>query len=171
MRRAILAMTIGGVLLTGASCSSGADTPATSAPSAAAVPSSEPSSAAPDYTANTKLVCDTVQKTLNDDLKGFGTELGKMIAYKEAKQTADAEKARQFAGQELKNVGAKIRKETAAAQDPQLKVAGVTSAAKMAKTADDDKFFAKIKTTKDLDKILQSQLTEWFTPVAGYRAS
>jgi hypothetical protein len=170
MRRAFLAMTIGGVLLAGTACGSDADT-AVSAPSAPAAPSSEPTSPPPDYTANTKLVCAKVQKILTEDLKGFGTEMGKMIAYKEAKQTADADAARKSAGQELKDVSAKVKKETAAAQDPQLETAGATSAAKMVKTANDDTFFAKIKTTKDLDKVIETQLTEWFTPVAGYCAS
>jgi hypothetical protein len=171
MRRAFLAMTIGGVLLTGAACGSDADTTAGPAPStAAAAPSSEPASPAADYTANTKLVCGKVQKILTEDLKDFGTEMGKMIAYKEAKQTADAEAARKAAGQQLKTVSAKVKKETAAAQDPQLQAAGATSAAKMVKTANDDGFFAKIKSTKDLDKVIETQLTEWFTPVAGYCA-
>ena len=171
MRRAILAVTIGGVLLTGTACDSDAETTAAAASSPAITPSAEPTSPPPDYTANTKLVCGKVEKILNEDLKGFATAIGKMIAYKEAKQTTEADAAQKSASKELKDVGAQVKKETSAAEDPALKTAGATSAAKFAKTAGDDKFFDKIKTTKDLDAIIEGQLTEWFTPVAGYCAS
>jgi hypothetical protein len=171
MRRAILAVIFGGVLLTGTACDSDAATTASASPSPVLTPSSEPTSPPPDYTANTKLVCTKVQKILNADLAGFGTQVGKMIAYKEAKQTAEAQAAEKAAGQELRKVGAKVKKETAAAQDPNLRLAGATSAAKFVKTAGDEKFFDRIKTTKDLDKVIEGQLTEWFTPVAGYCAA
>jgi hypothetical protein len=94
-----------------------------------------------------------------------------MIANKEAKQTAAAAAARKAAGDELKRVGATVKKETAAAQDPELRAAGAVSAAKFVKTAGDDRFFDKIKSTSDLNKIIEARLTEWFTPVAGYCAA
>jgi Zn-dependent oligopeptidase len=167
----MLAVTVGGVLLTGVACDS-RDQTSTSAPSAAAsLPAAQPSSAAPDYSADTKLVCGTVQKIFTHDLKNFAADLGKMIANKEAKQTAGAAAARKAAGDELKRVGATVKKATAAAQDPELRAAGAVSAAKFVKTAGDDRFFDKIKSTSDLNKIIEARLTEWFTPVAGYCAA
>lgn len=172
MRRAILAVTVGGVLLTGAACDSTDPASTTAAPSApASLPVAAPSSAAPDYSADTKLVCAKVQTIFTQDLKDFAIDLGKMIANKEAKQTAEAQAARKAAGAELKTVGAKVKKETAAAEDPELRAAGAASAAKFIKTAGDDKFFDKIESTSDLNKIIEAQLTEWFTPVAGYCAT
>ncbi|MDT5033840.1 MAG: hypothetical protein QOC94_4011 [Actinoplanes sp.] len=172
MRRAMLAVTVGGVLLTGVACHSGDQATTTPAPSAvASLPAAEPSSAAPDYSADTKLVCGKVQKVFTQDLKAFAVDLGKMIANKEVKQTAAAAAARKAAGDELKRVGATVKRETAAAQDPELRAAGAASAAKFVKTAGDDTFFNKIKSTSDLNKIIESQLTEWFTPVAGYCAA
>jgi hypothetical protein len=172
MRRAMLAVTVGGVLLTGAACDSGDQATTSSAPStAASLPAAAPSSAAPDYSADTKLVCGKVQTILTEDLKDFAVDLGKMIANKEAKQTAEAQAARRAAGDELKSVGDEVRKETAAAQDPELRAAGAVSAAKFVKTAGDDKFFNKIKSTADLNKIIEAQLIEWFTPIAGYCAA
>jgi len=172
MRRALLAVTIGGVLLTGAACDSGDDTGSTgAAPAPATTPSSEPASPAPDYTANTRLVCGNVQKIFTNDLRAFATDLGKMIANKEAKETAAAATAQKAAAQQLKNVGAKLKKTTGSAEDPQLRTAGATSAAKFVKSANDKAFFNKIKTSKDLDKIIEAQLNEWFTPVAGYCAN
>jgi hypothetical protein len=171
MRRAILAVTIGGVLLTGSACDSDNDATSTNAaPAPIATPSTEAPSPAPDYTANTRLVCGNVQKIFTADLKTFATDLGKMIANKEAKQTAAAAGAQKAAGQQLKIVGAKLKKTTAAAEDPQLREAGGISAAKFAKSANDKAFFNKIKTSKDLDRIIEGQLNEWFTPVAGYCA-
>jgi len=168
MRRATLALALGGILLTGAACDSAAKKPDPTA--AAPRPSAVPTSAGPDYSADTKLVCGNLQKIFNTDLQGFGTQVGKMIAYKEAKQAPEAAKAQQAASLQLKNVGAKVKHDTAAAQDPELQVAGAASAAKFAASAADAKFFARIKTTKDLDRTIEAQMNEWLTPVAGYCA-
>jgi hypothetical protein len=163
MRRALLAVSLSGLLLTGAACSSGGDSDDPTAEAPATVPTTAATtSPPPNYTANTKKVC--------AELEDFGTEIGKMIAYKEAKQADNAEKAEKAAGNQLKEVSAQIRKETAAAQDPELKTAGAASAAKFSKSATDTKFFDKIKSTKDLDKVLEGEMTNWLTPVAGYCA-
>ena len=168
MRRAILAVALGSVLLTGGACSS--DAKSSDSAAATRTPSAAPTSAAPDYSDNTRLVCDKLQKIFNTDLEGFATQVGKMIAYKEANQAPEAAKAQQAAGQQLKNVGAKVKRETAVAQDPELQTAGATSADKFTKSAADQKFFARIKTTKDLDRTIEAQMNEWLTPVAGYCA-
>ena len=172
MRRAFLAVTLGGLLAAGA-CSSDAEAPAAApaAASAATTPSAEVTSAPPDYSANTKLICGKVEKIFDVELADFGTQIGKMIAYKEAKQTAEAEKAEKAARKELKDIGAKVKKATTVAQDPALKSAGATSAAKFVKSASDAKFFDSIKTTKDLDRIIEAKMTEWLGPVAGYCAA
>ncbi|MEU4691689.1 hypothetical protein [Actinoplanes sp. NPDC023714] len=169
MRRAILAALAGGVLLTGAACESDANTSEIAAPAAvtasAAPATTEP---APDYSENTEKVCGELDKVFTADLGDFGTELGKMIAHKEAKQTDEAEKAEKAAAAELKSVGTQIRKQTEDAENPELKEAGATSATKIEKSAKNRDYIEKIKTTKDLDKTLKTQLTEWLSPVAGY---
>ncbi len=169
MRRAFLALALGGVLLSAAACDSDAES--TTAAPAATTPSAAPTSAAPDYSANTQLVCGKVEAVFNKDLEGFGTQLGKMIAYKEAKQGAEADKAEAAAKKQLKAVGTKVRKETAAADDPALVAAGQTSAAKFTKSAADTKFFDGIKSTKDLDRTIEAKMTDWLSPVAGYCAA
>jgi hypothetical protein len=168
MRRALLAVALGGLLLTAAACDSGAES--TEAAPAATVPSAAPTSPAPDYTANTKLVCGNVSAIFSDDMTGFHTEMGKMIARKEAKETAEAEQAEKAARAQLKSVGAKIKKATAAAQDPDLQTAGAASAAKLAKSAADAKFFDSIKTEKDLDGRIEAKLVDWMNPVTGFCA-
>ena len=172
MRRAILAVTVGGVLLAASACDSASDTTATSASTAPApVVSTAPSIAVPDYTANNKVVCGKVNKILKEDLNDFATDLGKMVANKEAKLTPEADKAQKDAAAVLKSVGTNLRTATASAQSPELKTAGATSAAKFLKSAGDDKFFDAIKTQKDINKVLDEQTTEWFTPVAGFCAA
>ena len=172
MRRAILAVLAGGVLLTGAACDSDADPGEVAAPAAetaaAAPATTEP---APDYSADTAKVCGRLDKIFSGALADdFGAAMGKMIAQKEAKQAAEAKKAEKAAAAELKAVGSQIRKETVAAQDPELKEAGAASAAKLEKSAKDRNYIEKVKTTKDLDRTLKPQIQEWLSPVAGYCA-
>jgi hypothetical protein len=169
MRRVLLAVALGGVLVAGTACDTDRSTSASAAPAAPA-PTPESTSAAPDYSANTRAVCGRLQTIFNDDLKAFHTQMGKMIANKEAKLTSEAAKAQAAARAELKKVGSKIKKETAAAQDPQLRAAGATSAGKFAKSAADKSFFSKVKTQKDYDRLIEDQLQQWFTPAAGYCA-
>jgi hypothetical protein len=172
MRRAFLALALGGVLLSAAACDSDAETTGTAAaPAATITPSAAPIITGPDYSANTKLVCGKVEGVFTKDLEAFGSHLGKMIAYKEAKQSAEAEKAEAAAKKQLKDVGTKLRKETAAADDPALVAAGQTSAAKFTKSAADTKFFDGIKSTKDLDRTIEAKMTDWLSPVAGYCAA
>ncbi|MEV8509592.1 hypothetical protein AB0368_32845 [Actinoplanes sp. NPDC051475] len=170
MRRALLTAALGGILLTGAGCSDGGDTEDGAAPAQVVASSAPAASPAPDYSANTKKICDSLDKIFDTELEDFGTEIGKMIAYKEAKQADNAEKAEKAAAKQLRDVGARVRKETTVAQDPELKAAGAASATKFTKSAADAKFFDRIKSTKDLDRILETEMTNWLTPVAGYCA-
>jgi Skp family chaperone for outer membrane proteins len=168
MRRALVAATLGGLLLLGAGCSGGdeADTASEApldTPTAAATTTSPP----PDYSANTKAVCTKLDKIFDTEIKSLGSELGKMIAYKEAKQDDEVETAQKAAAKQLKDIGAQVRKESAAAQDPDIKQAAEQSATKFSKTAADDAFFDKIKTMKDLEKVLNTQMTNWLNPVVG----
>jgi hypothetical protein len=183
MRRAILAMALGSILLTGAACTTDRSTGATAArpspspppppspsPSPAPAPAPAATSVASDYSADTRAICGTLETIFTDDLKAFHTQMGKMIANKEAKLGPEAAAAQKAAGAELKKIGAKIKKETSVAQDVQLRDAGAVSASKFIKSATDKSFFDKIKTQKDYDRVIEDQLQEWFTPAAGYCA-
>jgi hypothetical protein len=167
MRRALLAVSLGGLLLTGAACSSGGGDSEPQAPVAQAPSSAATTVPAPNYYANTRKVCGKLNKIFEDEVAQFGSEMGKMIAYKEAKQADEAAQAQKAASKQLKDVGTKVRKETAAAEDPDLKAAGAASATKFTKSAADKTLFEKIKTTKDLDKTLTAKMPDWMDPVAG----
>jgi len=149
----------------------GSDAKSSTAAPTIVVPSSAPTSPAPDYAANTKLVCDKVATIFREDMNDFSTEMGKMIARKEADETAAADQAEKAAAAKLKSVGAKIEKETAKAENPDLTVAGAASAAKLAQSAKDARFFDSIKTSKDLDSKIQTKLADWMSPVTGFCAA
>jgi hypothetical protein len=169
MRTALTAVSLACVLLTAAACSSddnGAE-PIAEAPVAEAPSSVTSTVPEPDYEASDRKVCATLTKVFDADVAQFGTAMGKMIAYKEAKQTPEAEQARKAASKELKEVAAKVRKATADAENPELKQAGAVSATKFAKSADDKALFDKVKTTKDLDRTLATKMPDWMDPVAG----
>jgi hypothetical protein len=164
MRPAILAV-LAGVLLTGAACDSDAEVYDTAAPAATPAASAPPS---PDYSADTAQVCGRLEKIFTGTTTDFGAAIGKMIAYREAKQADEATKAEKAAAAELQAAGGQIRKETAAALDPELKAAGETSADKLEASAKDRAYLKRIKTPADLDKSLKTQFAEWLSPVAGF---
>lgn len=173
MRSALLAGSLACLLLTGTACSSDDKGPETiaEAPVSQAPSTPTPTVSAADYSADTRKVCAALNKVFDADVAEFGTAMGKMIAYKEAKQATEAEQARKAAGQELKDIAAKVRKGTAAAQDPELRQAGAVSAAKFSKSATDKALFDKVKTTKDLDRTLATMMPDWMDPVAGLCAA
>ncbi|MDI6103839.1 hypothetical protein QLQ12_35015 [Actinoplanes sp. NEAU-A12] len=172
MRRAILAVLAGGLLLSSTACSddpksSGVAAPAAATPSASAEPVVS-ASATPDYTAANKVVCDRLDKTFDTEFGDFGGALGKLMAVQEEKDTANADKAKKQAATELKAIGTQIRKETADAVDPELKAVAATSAQRIEDSAKDLEFIETIKSMKDLDSSLKDQITEWISPLAGY---
>ncbi|MFI5493275.1 hypothetical protein [Actinoplanes sp. NPDC051859] len=168
MRRTLLAAAAGGLLLAGSACGN-SDGPESAAPTQAApvATTTAATTPPPDYSADTKRICAKLDKIFDGDLEGFGTELGKMIAYKEAKQADNAKAAEKAAAKELKTVAAEVRKETTAAQDPDLKAAGASTATRLSESASKASFFAGIKSEKDLDKVVQSEMTTWIAPVVG----
>ena len=146
-----------------------ASAPAT-APAANPSPSKAPAEAA-KYTANTKKICTKVDGLFQGaGLDRFAKDLGRHILYKKAKKPAKANQARELAKKELKSLAASVRSNTAAAQDPQLKAAGEKSAASIEQTAADDAFFAKLKTIKDVNGNLTSEMTPWLTPLSVFCA-
>lgn len=169
MRRTVLAVIAGGaLLLSTAGCGVAMADPVAGPPSAAA-PSSAPAPApSADYTADTKKICAEVEKMLEGkEMEKFGIALGKLLVYKQGKVADRAKKARTDAGTKLTALATALRDRTKAAQDPDLRAAGAESADNMVDSAADDAFFGKIKTEKDLDTVLQSELTAWFTPVVA----
>lgn len=179
MRRVLLTTTLGVVLLTGTACGTGTtdsgNPPAAAGPtSAAATPAAAATSAAPspsaDFTADTKKVCAKVKKTIEKDARGFGEELGKMIAYKQADNSGQAAKARDAAKRELRAFAGNVNEQTAAALDPELRAAGKEAADNIRQTAATNTYFNKIDSLKDVEKGLEKLMISWFIPLGSHCA-
>lgn len=171
MRRLLTAVALGATLLISGGCA-GDDSPTaqptTAAPtSASPTPSATPSA---DHAADTKRICGEIDKALETDMKGFGEELGKMIAYKQAGNTARANQAKADAQAELKAIASRMRERTAAAQDPELKAAGQESAENMEASAADQAFFGRLKTLNDVQSVVQKEVVSWLVPLAKFCA-
>jgi hypothetical protein len=165
MRRALLVVLVGSLLLPMAACDNANKSTAAPAASVAPTASLPP---LPDYSVNTQIICTQLQAVYTSELRAFGSAMGKLVSLKEAKQTADAEKAETAAAAKLKAAGAKIRQDTQAAEDPDFQAAGETSAAKFEQSATDRKYFDRVKTLKDLNSTLQPQMAQWLAPVPSF---
>jgi hypothetical protein len=166
MRRALLVVLAGGLALPVAACDNATKRSSAAPVASAAAPASLPP--LPDYSVDTQMVCTRLRAVYGGELRDFGTAMGKLISLKEAKQTAEAEKAEAEAAGKLKTAGAKIRQDTATAQDPDFQQAGATSAAKFEQSATDRKYFDRVKTLDDLNRTLQPQMAQWLTPVSSF---
>jgi hypothetical protein len=167
MRRALLAVLAGSLLLPVAACDTDAKKSKEAEPVATVtVPDSLPP--LPDYSVNTRLVCARLQAVYSGELRDFGTAMGQMITFKEAKQAPDAAKAENAAAGKLKAAAAKIRQDTATAEDPDFQAAGEASAAKFEQSATDRKYFDRVKTINDLNGTLEPQMAKWLTPVSAF---
>ena len=166
MRRALLAVFAGSLLLPVAACDN--DAKSTAEPTSTVTVPDDSLPPLPDYSVNTKKICAQLQTVYSGELRDFGTAMGQMVTFKEAKQTPDAAKAENQAAAKLKAAGAKIRQDTATAEDPDFQAAGKVSASKLESSATDRRYMDKVKSMADLNKTVQAQFTEWLTPVAGY---
>ncbi|GGQ75284.1 nucleotide exchange factor GrpE [Couchioplanes azureus] len=169
MRRMILAATTGALLLTGSACGSAKSDTTTTAAAPAASAATVSASPSADYTADTKKVCAGLDKLIEGKkMQKFVEELAKQAIYREANATESAKKARVKAGENLKAWGEALNEATAAAKDPELRAAGEETLANMTRTAGDDAFFAKIKSEKDIDRVLKPEFTAWLVPLATF---
>jgi hypothetical protein len=169
MRRISLAVALTVTVLGAAACggdgdetSAGASPSVTSAsPAASPTPSLTPTASA-NYAADTKRICTEIEKSLETDMEKFGVEVGKMIGYKQAGNTARANQAKADAQAELRAIASGVRERTAVAQDPELREAGQESAENMEASAADEAFFSRLRTPDDLKQVAVS----WILPLA-----
>jgi hypothetical protein len=100
----------------------------------------------------------------------FADELGKMIGYKEAKQTAKVAQSRAAAAKHLRALAAEMRRQTSTAKDSDVRAAGKEAAGSIELSAKDPAFYAKIKSVKSVEATLRSEMTPWITPLASFCA-
>jgi hypothetical protein len=176
MHRTVLSAAVGVLLLTVTACTSDSGATEAAPPSAGATPTAaatvaaEPTPTATiDYTANTKKICARVDRRLaGKEMDRFAEDLGQMITYRKAKQTAKARTARTEAQRDLTALATGLRQDTASARDPKLKAAGQKAAAEVKKSSTDTAFFTRIRTVKDIRTSLTTEMTPWLTPLSVY---
>lgn len=161
MRRAVLALSLGGCLLTASACGTakGPTTNGTPNPGAAAAAAADPA------LADTRTVCDAVGQVLNKDIGPFADALGKMVA---GRNTAAAGTSQRQAQQSLKTFSTSIRGATQTSTNAQLRADGAQTANTLQAKSTDAAFFTKIQTTKDMDTVLGPTLKEWLSPVTHH---
>ncbi len=162
MRRAVRTLLVGGVLFTAAACGTAADTG--ERPAAAPGGSAAPAVAelTPEQAA-TKSTCEALGKTFDKNMAPFAEALTKLIAGKQGGNGSP-----QQAQAALKTFATEIRSATETSPDAQLKADGKQAADRLQERSADAAFFAKIKTDKDVSKVLGPTLKEWLSPVTNH---
>jgi hypothetical protein len=157
MRRAVLGLVVGGLLLGSAAACGTAKNPAPGAGTPG------PVSLAPEQ-AHTKASCEAIGTVYTKNMGAFAESLSKMVGG----GTSDPAAARKDAQQKLSAFGAAIRQTTQGSGDAQLRADGKQAADQLQTTSANDAFFTKIKTTQDVTAVLSSNLKEWLAPVTHH---
>ncbi|GAA0582420.1 hypothetical protein GCM10010172_79430 [Paractinoplanes ferrugineus] len=155
MRRAVIALMVGGAftVLTACGTANGASPGSNqAAPGATALPSG---------LAETKQSCEALGQAYTNNVGPFAEALSKMVAG----PTKDTQAAAQS---KLGSLATAVRAATATSTDAQIKSDGKSTADSLTAKSKDAKFFAGIKTTEDVNKVLGPSLKEWLSPVTHH---
>jgi hypothetical protein len=148
MRRAVLLLVAGGLLVTPAACGTATST---------ATPSSTVATAAPE----TRTACEAVGEAYTKSMGPFAEAVAKAAGSGSATDRAEAQKR-------LGDLAASIRAATASAKDPQIVTDGKTAADQLQKKAADKTVFAALKTPQDASQLLGPTLKDWLAPVTSH---
>ncbi|SNY54869.1 hypothetical protein [Paractinoplanes atraurantiacus] len=150
--RGVLGLTA--VLLTAAAAATGCGTMAGSTtPGAASAPPSVP--------VELKSTCDALGQVYGERMAPFAESLTTLVG----RRTPDAQKRAQDS---LAAFATAVDDATRASGDAALRADGKKTAEKLRAKSGDPKFFAAIKTEKDVTTTLGPTLKEWLTPVTRH---
>jgi hypothetical protein len=161
MRRTVLVLTVGGVLLTAGACGTARHAGTTAAP-APVVAQSAVAAGQPAAQTETKAFCEGLGDVYNKNMGPFAEALTKMVA------AGGAKASQAQAAQKLSAFATAVRGAAATSQDPQLRADGKQAADQLQAKSADSALFAKVKTTADVNTILGPTLKEWLAPVAHH---
>jgi hypothetical protein len=157
MRRAILSLVVGGVLLVAAAC----DSTPTTTPGG---PPGPGQAAAQASMADTRAMCENIGKVYGTNVGALASALGKLIG--SPGPTGDGAKtAKAQAQQALGSFADAIRTATQESHDPQVRSDGQQAADQLRSKASDAKLFDGIKTSNDLNTLIGPTLKDWLAPV------
>jgi hypothetical protein len=147
MRRTIVTLLVGGVLLSATACGTAtgttAPTPAISAPGGG-------------VTAAVASTCEALGQAYEKNIAALAKSLTTLVA--DRKTVAEAQ-------QSLAAFADAVTDATKASDDTELRADGKKAADAMRAKSEDTKFFAAIKTPEDVDKTMGPTLTQWMSPV------
>jgi hypothetical protein len=166
MRRAVLTLVAGGVLLAGAAaCGTAAGPtpggPAGTAQAAAGNPSEQAA------LADTRAVCEALGQVYGKNIGPFAAAVSSMITNRSAAGGA-AKTAQAQAQQTLGTFATAVRTATQTSTNPQVRADGAQTADQLRAKSTDTAFFSKIQTSKDLDTLLGPTLKNWLAPVTHH---
>jgi hypothetical protein len=147
MRRTIATLLTGGVLLAVTACGTAGDTtPVVSAPTTGAPPA-------------IRSTCEALGQAYGKNMSALAESLSTLVA----DRATLAQAQRSLAGFATAVVDA-----TKVSDDPQIRADGKQAADRMRAKSADPKFFAAIKTSKDVDQTMGPTLTEWLSPISRH---
>jgi hypothetical protein len=160
MRRIVLALTLGGALLAAGACGTAKQTgtPAVTGPAAIAASAVGQPAAGTE----TKAFCEGLGDVYNKNMGPFADALTKMVA------AGGAKASQAQASKTLSTFAAAVRGTAATSQDPQLRADGKQAADKLQAQSANTAFFAKVRTTQDVNTVLGPTLKQWLAPVANH---
>jgi hypothetical protein len=152
MRRTIRTLLVGGVLFSAAACGTA---PSTETPNTGG---SAPVAGAPPAVAAT---CEALGQAYEKNIATFAQALTAMVA--DRKSVDKAQKS-------LAAFGTAVADATQTSEDAQLRADGKQAADQLKAKSADPKFFAAIKTSKDVDQTMGPTLTGWMSPISRHCA-
>lgn len=162
MRRAVLTLAVGGVLLAGAAAC-GTASPSANGP-AGTGQSVNPAVQA--SLADTRTVCEALGQAYGRDIGPFASALNTMVA---ARKSADGGKASQAQAQQSLSALAKaVLGATQGSSNAQVRVDGLTAAKQLDSQSANAAFFTKIQTAKDMNTVLGPTLKQWLAPISQH---
>jgi hypothetical protein len=135
----------------GTPSAAGTDTATAGAPGASATPSAGRSDPA---LANTRQVCDAINRALADGSAAFGNDLGTIAGHVAGGNTSQADRARADAVAQLKSMVTKIRSAAGTATDPKVRAAAGLTADEISALAADPALL-KVKSAADLAPVIE----------------
>ena len=163
MRRAVLALLVGGALLTATACGTAKNATPNTAPNPGQA-TAVSAGAAPPVETTTKQWCESLGQVYNSNMGPFAESLTKMV---DGRKTGAAKATQDAAQKSLTSFAAAIRAATEGAVDPSLVQVGRQISDILKDKAKDEALFDKIKTTDDVNKLLGPTLKEWLAPLTS----
>jgi hypothetical protein len=163
MRRAVLALIVGGALLTATACGSANNATPNAAPNPGQ-PVAASAVAAPPVEATTKQQCEALGQVYSKNMGEFAESLTKMV---DGRKTSAAKATQEAAQKSLSSFATAVRASTETATDAAFVQIGRQTSEQLQAKSKDKAFFDKIQTTGDVNTLLGPTLKQWLSPLTS----